>query len=163
VSVCDVNLNTAQSFATTWKVPSAFGSLESMLKSERLDCIHVLAPPDRHHALAKIGLKSRVHVFLEKPICTSIDEIDELLTLAVEKGLRIGVNHNFLFTSAYQRLRKFIHSKALGPLSHLTINYFFELDQIRLGPFNAWMLRTPGNVLLEVGPHLISAMLDLAG
>ena len=51
----------------------------------------------------------------------------------------------------------------LGPLDHVTINYFAELPFIRFGPFGNWMLREPGNALLEIGPHPISGLVDLIG
>ncbi len=162
-SVCDANLRNALSFAAEWRVPASFDSLESMLEDQRIDAVHVLTPPDSHHSVAKSVLQSGAAVFLEKPMCTSTGEADELLEIARGKGLRLGVNHNFLFSGAYQRLRKAVHSGALGPLDHVSLNYLFELAQIRLGPFDSWMLRAPENVLLEVGPHLISALLDLVG
>ncbi len=163
VCVCDANLASAQAFATAWNVPASFDSLESMLRIERLDCVHVLAPPNSHHLLAKRALQSGVNVFLEKPMCTSVDEANELLAMACDKGLRVGVNHNFLYAGAYQRLREVVHSGVLGPLDHVSFNHFFELGQIRFGPFDAWMLREPGNVIVEIGPHLVSALLDLVG
>ena len=138
VSVCDANLRSAQSFAAAQGVPAAFDFLESMLEAQRLDVIHILAPPDKHHLLAKTALQSGVNVFLEKPMCTSVDEAEDLLALAREKGLRVGVNHNFLFSGAYRRLRDVIHSGAIGPLDHVSFNHFFELSQIRSGPYDAW-------------------------
>jgi predicted dehydrogenase len=132
-----------------------------MLRDLSLDCVHVLVPPDGHYSLAKAALQSGVHVFLEKPMWTY--EADELLALARGNGLRLGVNHNFLYADAYQHLREVVRSRVLGPLDHVSINHFFELGQIRFGPFDSWMLRVPGNVILEIGPHLLSALLDLVG
>jgi nucleoside-diphosphate-sugar epimerase/predicted dehydrogenase len=134
-----------------------------MLRSERLDTVHVLVPPDHHHSLAKIALRSGVNVFLEKPMCTSVEEADELLALARDSGLRVGVSHNLLYTGAYRRLRETIHSGVLGPLDHVVFNQFAELGQIRFGPFDSWMLRAPGNVILEIGSHVASALIDLVG
>ena len=134
-----------------------------MLQDTRIDCVHILTPPDLHFALAKAALQAGVHVFLEKPMCTSSEEADELVRLAAERGLYLGVSHNFLFSAAFQRLREAVHSKLLGPIDHITFNHFYELGQIRFGPFDNWMLRNPGNVILETGPHLLSALLDLAG
>jgi predicted dehydrogenase/nucleoside-diphosphate-sugar epimerase len=163
VSVCDSNLRSAQAFAAEWAVPVAYDSLESMVQNQRLDSIHILTPPDRHKSLAELALRSGTHVFLEKPMCVSVDEADLVLKLARVKRLCVGVNHNFLFTGAYKMLREAVRSGALGPLDHVSINYFFELNQIRFGPFDSWVLRSPGNPLLEVGPHLVSAVLDLLG
>ncbi len=163
VSVCDTNLCVAKAFATDWGVPEAYDSVEVMLQNKRLDAVHVLAPPDQHHTIALAALRSGRHVFLEKPMCTSGAEADDLLQTARGRGLKVGVNHNFLYSAAYVRLRKIIHSRAIGPLDQVTFNHFFELPQIRFGPQEAWMLRAPGNAILEVGPHLVSAMLDLVG
>jgi predicted dehydrogenase/nucleoside-diphosphate-sugar epimerase len=163
VSVCDTNLNAAKSFAAAWNVSSAYDSLEVMLSEQRLDCVHILVPPDLHHVLAKSCLQSGAHVFLEKPMIVTVDEADRLLKLARDQNLAVGVNHNMMFMAAYQRLREIVGSGMLGPIDNVAINWFSELAQIRLGPFNNWMLRAPGNVVLETGPHVFSILLDLVG
>jgi predicted dehydrogenase/nucleoside-diphosphate-sugar epimerase len=161
--VCDANLGRARSFASEWGVPAAFDSVQSMLTDQSFDVVHVLTPPDRHYSLAKSILEAGTNVFLEKPMCTSVEETDELLRIAASKGLALGVNHNFLFSGAYQVLREAIRSGGLGLLDHVSFNYLYELGPLRFGPFDTWMLQMPENALLEVGPHLISAVLDLVG
>ncbi len=162
-ATCDANVARAKAFAGTWNIPLAYDSLAKMLQETRIDCVHILTPPDLHFSLAKEALEAGVHVLLEKPMCTSTAEADALVALAAERGLTLGVSHNFLFSAAFERLREAVHSKALGPIDHITFNHFYELGQIRFGPFDNWMLRNPGNVILETGPHLVSALLDLAG
>ena len=101
--------------------------------------------------------------FLKSRCATSVGEADELLEIADARKLFIGVNHNFLFSDAYRLLRETVRSGSLGSLDYVCLNYLFELAPIRLGPFASWMLQAPENVLLEVGPHLVSALLDLVG
>jgi predicted dehydrogenase/nucleoside-diphosphate-sugar epimerase len=163
VSVCDANLRSAQSFAANWRVPMAFHSMDCMLKKDKPDSVHLLVPPGLHHSLAKAALQSGVHVFLEKPMCTSVEEADELLELARANGLCLGINHNFLYAAAYQRLREVVCGGVLGPIDYVSMNWFSELEQIRFGPFDSWMLRYPGNIVLEIGSHLVSALLDIMG
>jgi predicted dehydrogenase/nucleoside-diphosphate-sugar epimerase len=163
VSVCDQNLDSAKAFASRWRVSSVHSSLSSMLENEELDTIHILVPPDLHYSVASSAIKAGIHVFLEKPMCVSSDETVKLLELAQAKGRLLAVNHNMLFASAYQRLREVVQSGDLGPLNHLSFNFFQEVGHIRFGPFNAWMLRAPGNLVLEIGPHVFSAVLDLVG
>ena len=100
-----------------------------MLAKETLDCVHILVPPDHHHPLAKTALQSGVSVFLEKPMCTSVDEASELLALARENRVRLGVNHNFLFSDAFGRLRQAVHSGALGPIDYVSLRWFSELGR----------------------------------
>src|SRR5215469_16633439 len=129
VSVCDPNLRIAELFAARQRISKVFNSLESMLNSQNLDCVHILAPPDKHFSLAKTALQSGVHVFVEKPMCTSPEEADELLAIARDKGLSIGVNHNFLYSGAYRLLKESITSGTVGPLDYASFNYFLELGQ----------------------------------
>jgi len=163
VGVCDANLKSAKTFAATWGVSTVFSALEAMLNSLQLNSLHILVPPDRHHSLTKLALESGVHVLVEKPLCISAEEADELLALANHKKLRLGVNHNMLYAGAYERLRNIVYSGGIGPIEHVTCNHFLELGQIRFGPFDSWMLRDPGNTILEIGPHPLSALLDLVG
>jgi predicted dehydrogenase/nucleoside-diphosphate-sugar epimerase len=163
LAVCDEKIKSAKSFAEKWGVRSAFDSFEAMLRNEKLDSVHLLVPPELHYPLAKIAIESGLHVLLEKPMCISIDQADELAELARHSNVRLGVGHNMLFSAPYQKLREFVHSGMLGPLDHVIINHFLELGQIRLGPFDSWVLRNPGNVILEIGPHPFSAVLDLVG
>ena len=107
-----------------------------MLKNTQLDCVHVLTPPNLHYSLAKAALQAGLHVFLEKPMCTSVAEADDLLELANRCGVRLGVNHNFLFSSAYRQMREAMDTGGLGPLDHVSLNYFFELPQLRTGPYD---------------------------
>ena len=72
VCACDPDIKRAQSFANTWSIPLASESLDAMLRDTKIDCVHILTPPDLHFSLAKAALHSGVHVFLEKPMCTSV-------------------------------------------------------------------------------------------
>ena len=161
-AVCDVNATAVEAFAGSWGVP-AYTSLETMLAEQRLDVVHVLVPPDLHHKVAKTALEAGVSVLLEKPMCASAADTQDLLAIAKARGLTVGVNHSMLFEGAFQRLRDHVRGGDLGPLDHVTINYFAELPFIRFGPFGNWMLREPGNALLEIGLHPISGLVDLIG
>lgn len=163
VCVADANPRNAQSFADRWAVPAVYSSVEELFSKASIDCVHLLVPPDAHFALAKTALNAGINVLLEKPMCTSSAEAEELRRLAAASKLVVAVSHNFLFSSAYQQLRDVVKSGTLGPITHANFNYMFEMPQIRVGPFDAWMLRSPGNLLLETGPHLLSAVLDLIG
>lgn len=163
VCACDPDIERAQSFARNWSIPLASESLDAMIRDTKIDCVHILTPPDVHFSLAKAAVQRGIHVFLEKPMCTSVAEADELVAVANQMGVYLGVSHNFMFTDAFERLRRLVNSNALGPIDQITFNYLYELGQIRNGPFESWMLRAPGNVILETGPHLISALLEIVG
>ncbi len=163
VAVCDRMISRAESFAEKFDVSAVYGSLEAMLASERLDAVHVLLPPDLHFQAAETILAAGVSAFIEKPMCLNPEDAVALTRLAADRGLRIGVGHNFLFSECYERLRSDLAKGILGSLDHLTITWHRELPQVTSGPFDLWMLREPANVMLEIGSHCVAQMLDLVG
>ncbi len=77
--------------------------------------------------------------------------------------LRLGVGHNFLFAEPYEQLRRDLRDGVLGRIDDVRITWHQALPQAVHGPFDAWMLRDPRNILIETGPHLVAQMLDLVG
>jgi predicted dehydrogenase/nucleoside-diphosphate-sugar epimerase len=163
VAVCDRILPKAEALAAKFGVAKTYGSLEAMLAEEKLDAVHVLLPPNLHFEAARAILEAGVEVFLEKPMCDRAADCDELVRLAAERGLRLGVGHNFLFSKQYEQLRHDVRSGVLGKIDHVTITWHRPLPPTQFGPFDIWMLRDPRNILLEIGSHSAAHLLDLVG
>jgi predicted dehydrogenase/nucleoside-diphosphate-sugar epimerase len=163
VAVCDGVRARAQALAAKFGIPNVYASLDLMLASEKLDAVHILIPPDRHFDATRTVLEAGIHAFLEKPMCDRAADCDALVQLAAERGLRLGVGHNFLFSEPYELLRDAIHSGILGRIDHVTIAWNRFLPQSVHGPFDIWMLRDPRNIMLEIGSHSVASMLDLVG
>src|SRR5581483_3178554 len=102
-------------------------------------------------------------VFLEKPMGLDSDACEALSRRAHERGLALGVNHNFLFTPGYEALRSSLKAGELGRLDHIALNWHFALPILQFGPFDSWMLAAPANVLFEIGAHLCAFVVDLVG
>ncbi len=162
VAVCDHSVGRAENAALSFNIPQVFSSLDEMLKTD-LDAVHILLPPDLHFDCAKQIIESGKHVFLEKPMGTSQKECQSLADLAKKHNVNVGVNHNFVFLSSYQKLRNDVAEGVIGKLDHVSINWFSALPQIQFGPFNIWMLQKPENLIFELGPHLIAFLVDLLG
>ena len=161
VAACDRDAGRVRAFAARYGVARIYNSLDTMLADGQLDAIHVLLPPDLHAANAAEIIDAGFHVVLEKPMATCVDACADLIERGRSKGIKIGVGHNFLFAPVYERLKNDLNSGKLGRIDEITITWNKELDQLRTGPFDSWMLRAPQNIILEVGSHLVVHMLDL--
>ena len=161
-AVCDLSKSRAAQVAAAFGIPQVHGSLEELIASD-CDVVHVLLPPYLHEATARRLLEAGKSVFLEKPMGLSSIECGSLAELAESRKLRLGVNHNFLFLPAYERLRREAADGTIGTLDHVTVNWLYPLGLIQFGPFDNWMLNSEGNVLFEVGSHLAAFAIDLLG
>jgi len=162
-AVCDLSRGAAQDLADRYGAAHVFTSLDEMIAAGVADCIHVLTPPQHHAAAAEKILNAGLAAFVEKPFALSFDDCRRLDALAKEKGAPLGVNHNFLMLPSYERLKRDIQNRVIGPIDTFEANWQFPLPPLRSGPFGLWMLRAPENILFEIGPHLLAFVADLFG
>ena len=154
VAVCDRDEGRARAFAARYGIARVYTSLEAMLSAGELDAVHVLLPPELHAQAAGMIIDGGVDVFLEKPMAITALECEGLIERARSTGVKVGVGHNFLFAPIYERLKQDLTPGRLGRPDEITITWNKGLGQLQSGPFNLWMLREPGNILLEVGSAL---------
>jgi len=162
VAVCDVSRSRAEAAAAAYGIPKTFTSLDEMLASG-VDAVHVLVPPQLHVDVTRRILEAGVHAFVEKPMGVESSACEGLAGLAAARGVKLGVNHNFLFLPAYERLRSQVKDGSIGRLDHVALRWLYPLGLIQFGPYNNWMLRAESNLLFELGPHLVAFLLDLVG
>jgi predicted dehydrogenase len=99
----------------------AFASLDALL--DAVEAVSVVVPTPAHHAVAAPALERGLHVLIEKPIATTIEEADDLLTIARRTGAVLQIGHVERFNRAVRAALPFVDSAR-----------FIESD--RLAPFN---------------------------
>ncbi|MBD1939487.1 NAD-dependent epimerase/dehydratase family protein [Microcoleus sp. FACHB-68] len=162
-AICDLNRGLAERFAAAKGVPNVYSDLGEMLSTEKLDVVHVLTPPHVHFVTGSQILEAGVDAFIEKPLCHTVDYCQKLRQLASDQGRSLGVSHNFLYFPAYEKLLTDLRSGRLGRLDQIDIVWNKELGQLKGGPFGAWMLASPKNILFEVAPHSFVHLVHLIG
>ena len=163
VAVCDLKESAAQRFANAYGIPGVYGDLSEMLAKEKLDAVHVLTPPHTHVQPGVTILEAGVDALLEKPLATSTEDCATLRQAQQKSGRTLATSHNFLFTGGYEELASDLKSGALGQLDQIDIVWNKELGQVKGGPFGAWMLQHPSNILFEVAPHSFAHAAHLVG
>ncbi len=160
-AVCDLSEVAAKGFAEARGIKSAHTALEALLENDAIDSIHVLTPPGAHFETTQKILKAGKHAFVEKPLVLAREEAESLHRLATEKGVTLAVNHNFLMLPGYDRFKRDLADRAIGPIDSFAAHWRFPLAPLRSGPFGIWMLREPTNILFEIGSHVFAFAADL--
>lgn len=109
------------------------------------DAVVISTPVESHYALARAALEAGKHVLVEKALCRTVAQGEELIALAKRKGLVLAVGHIFLFNSGICEVHRLIRAGTLGE-----IQYLFA-TRTNLGPF-----RTDVNALWDLAAHDIS-------
>lgn len=114
----------------------------------KVDAVSIAVPTKDHHSIAMDFLKNGVDVLVEKPITKTIDEADELIEVAREKGAILQVGHLERFNAAVMALED-------------TIDEPMFIESHRLAPFKE--RGTDIDVILDLMIHDIDIILSLVG
>ena len=90
VAVCDLSSAAAECAAERHGAGAWFTNHQAMLRDVRPDIVHVTTPPTSHYALSLDALEAGAHVIVEKPITTTLAEVDALARKASEVGRALG-------------------------------------------------------------------------
>jgi len=143
VGVYDLNYEVAKKVAEEYEI-KPFENIEEFLES--IDAVSIVASTSAHSDLIKKAFEHNVHVFVEKPITSSIEQAEEVVKISVEKDLKLQVGHIERFNSALLSLEKY----NLDPK-------FIQTD--RLSQFNP--RGTDVAVVLDLMIHDIDIILSL--
>ncbi len=69
-----------------------------------IDAAVIAVPTDLHHAIARECLQKRVHVLVEKPLASTLEQADELVALADANKLTLQVGHVERYNRAFRAL-----------------------------------------------------------
>jgi predicted dehydrogenase len=118
VGVADVDRKAASRIAGSFRTQAFFDYRQLI---GQVDAVSVVVPTSMHYAVASEFLKAGVHVMVEKPITTTVDQARGLIELARENNLILQVGHIERFNAAVVKLQEiltnpgFIESHRLGP------------------------------------------------
>lgn len=110
------------------------------------DALDIVSPTTTHFQIATEAIKQFKHIFIEKPLCTDLEEAKQLVALVDEARVKAMVGHVERFNPAILSLNK----KTIKPL-------FIEVH--RLAQFNP--RGTDVSVVLDLMIHDIDIILSL--
>jgi len=111
-----------------------------------------------HDSLAQItrgALEAGRHVLVEKPGGRRASELEPLVALATDRGLKVRVGFNHRYHRAFRQARVLVDSGALGELMFLRARYGHGA---RIGYDREWRSNpslSGGGELIDQGSHLI--------
>ena len=130
---------------------NAYTSLDEVLKSDA-DAVVVATPVSTHFPIGKKVLEAGKHLFLEKPMASTVAECEQLIEIADRKNLIIMVDHTFLYTGAVKKIKEIVAQGLAGDV------YYFDSVRVNLGLFQHDV-----NVLWDLAPHDLSIMNYILG
>jgi predicted dehydrogenase len=131
VGVVDANPEQARTIAGRLAT-TPFDHFEPLLG--RVDAVSVVTPTIYHHEVASAFLKHGIPTLVEKPVCRTVAEANDLIALAQKAGVPLQVGHIERFNPAFEELArrpirpKFVEAERHGPFTGRSVDIGAVLD-----------------------------------
>ena len=141
-------------------------SVEEFAANENIEAVFILGPNKVHFEHFKLALKmpNVKYIYLEKPVCSSLEEENEMKKLLAEtdSSIKIQVGFQYLQTSSVREALNFWKSGKLGKPIHFDLKYYHG-DYLQTAYREKRVTRlTPapdGGAMADLGSHGISLLM----
>ena len=114
--VCDRNEVRRESVKVQSSAIQITEKPSDLLLDESIDVIVIATQASTHYSLCREALLHGKHVFIEKPLALSFAEAEELCRMSEETGKSVFVDHTWLFSAGYRKLREVLQSGSMGKI-----------------------------------------------
>ncbi|RLP25980.1 Gfo/Idh/MocA family oxidoreductase [Mesorhizobium sp. YM1C-6-2] len=152
-----------KAFAETYGFALA-DSADAIFSDASIDAVLLLTPPNTHLDLVRRAALAGKHVLLEKPLEISLKRAEDLVAVAENAGVKLGVVLQHRFRPISTALAGLIREGRLGDIVSASARlYNWRPQSYYDQPGRGTRARDGGGVLLTQAIHTLDLMISLAG
>lgn len=152
VGVADIDAQTVQAVAERYGA-EAYTNARQMLAEQRPHAVTVAVPTADHCRVALDVIEHGVHLLIEKPIASSVEEGQQIIAAARQAGLHLMIGHIERFNPAVIALKAHLAKGELGRV--------FQIDARRQGPFPVRVVDV--GAVIDLAVHDLDIMRYITG
>lgn len=169
ISVTSARKESRSDFAKNYGFEKA-QNIDGFCSNKHIDTVFILGPNNVHyeHLKLALGMSNVMHIYLEKPVCSSINEERHMKSMleSLDEKTKIQVGFQYLQTSSLRETLSFWKTGILGKPIHFDLKYYHgdylqksyrDKRQTRLTP------APDGGAMADLGSHGISILTAFFG
>lgn len=158
-AVCDQDIHRAEAFAKLYGV-KAYRDVEEMIEDSKIEEVDICTPHPIHAEQAVKALNKGVHVLVEKPLASSLEDCDAMINAAKKNKVTLGTVCQRRFYAPAQRMRRAIDDGKIGRPIFGSVNMIGWRDAAYYNsdPWRGTWKGEGGGVLVNQAPHQIDLL-----
>lgn len=160
VAVCDVFAAAAEEKAKTFGVEKVM-TVEEIAQDPEIELVINLTGPGVHYQIIKQMLEAGKNVFTEKIFTTDLEQSKELVRLADEKGLYLGVAPDTVLGAGIQTAKKIIESGLIGEIT--SVQATINRNQLMNSEVFRVLRGAGGQLPYDLGIYYVATLLAVVG
>lgn len=139
------------------QAPQVFDSHHDLLSSGLCDAVVIATPNFTHIEMMRAALATDLHILVEKPLVTRIEDGVEMMALAKDRQSLVWVAQEYRFMPPVAEMIRLAHQGEVGRLHQVSIREHREPFYPKVGDWNRFSANT-GGTLVEKCCHYFNLM-----
>jgi predicted dehydrogenase len=157
VAACDPDGARLAQAQEQYGIPAGFPSVERMIEGAEWKAAIVCTPTSVREPMIRTLASAGKHVFVEKPLASSLEEAERMVAACSEAGVRLAVDQNFRYHYPFHLAKERLAEGLLGRVvSIVHQDLFFRQDQ-------GWRTSEPRHALAVMGVHWLDGFRWMLG
>lgn len=162
------NENALQDYASRHNVPFFSTDADELINHPEVNAIYIATPPSSHLHYIRKASQAGKNVYVEKPLCITVSEANEIKNLLISSGNKLSVAHYRREHPYFKTIKHIIDEGRIGKPLWAILNYYrkpFTPEDLKLNR-NKWRVDpaiSGGGLFFDLAPHQIDLMLYLFG
>lgn len=140
-AICEVDSNKIVTAKKMYPHVLFYTDITSAINNNDIKAVAIATKADTHFDLAKKCIEAGKDVWIEKPVCETLEQSHELAELAIKHNKIVFIDHTFCYTPAVNKMKSIDIGKPL----------YYDSTRISLGLFQPDV-----DVVLDLAIHDVS-------
>jgi len=165
VGICDADLSKARELQEAFGFEFATDKYEDLLARKDVHLLDICTPTLYHCEQIVGALEAKKHVYVDKPLCATVDEAKRVLAVAEKAGAIGQVAYHYRFYPAMMKAKRLLADGFLGrPVSfRMTFYHSSNLDPNKPMGWKQDKAMGGGGVLIEMACHVLDLIFHFFG
>ncbi|KPV40852.1 Gfo/Idh/MocA family protein [Alicyclobacillus ferrooxydans] len=161
VQCADLDVERARERAEEFNI-ARYGTVADLLDNPEIELVINLTTPHVHAQISRAILEAGKHVYSEKPLAVLLQDGEDIVQMARERNLRVGVAPDTVLGAGIQTCRQLIDSGEIGTPVAATA-FMMSHGHEHWHPDPAFYYQVGGGPMFDMGPYYLSALVTLLG
>ena len=162
IAVMEINMELAEKIRAKYNAKRAYDNVDALLADPEIDAVYIASPVNYHKDQAIAAARAKKHILIEKPICMTVEDGEEVLRICKEEGVKIATGLMMRYHAYHQVMKQFVDEGKLGQLTSIRGQFTCWYPDIP-GAWRQIKSESGGGALVDLGVHAIDLIQYIAG
>ena len=163
IAVVDVQEDRARAYCDEFGAEKYYTSVDDALEDEAVEAADLCLPPSEHCPVAVQVMNAGRHVMVEKPMCLTVAEADQMIEAADENRMILMCGQSRRFNDPLTAARRMLQEGRIGKLIHISVAAGSRSEKAAVAWWGDPAVAGPSNLVANWSSHYIDQVLWMAG